>query len=65
MAIEPKLLEELHARQEVARLAGGADHQAKHRQRGQLKPREPRATFFQPTTSQDIGMSAQQLGRAA
>lgn len=59
MAIEPKLLEELHARQEVARLAGGADKQAKRRERGQLNARERLEAFFQPNTFQEFGMHAQ------
>ncbi len=59
MAIEPKLLEELHARREVARLAGGADKQAKRHERGQLNARERLETFFEPDTFQEFGMHAQ------
>jgi propionyl-CoA carboxylase beta chain len=59
MPIEPKLLEELHARRETARIAGGADKQAKRQERGQLNARERLETFFEPDTFQEFGMHAQ------
>ena len=59
MPIEPKLLEELHARREVARLAGGADKQAKRNERGQLNARERLEAFFEANTFQEFGMHAQ------
>jgi propionyl-CoA carboxylase beta chain len=59
MPIEPKLLEELHARQKTARLAGGAEKQAKRHERGQLNARERLETFFEPNTFQEFGMHAQ------
>lgn len=59
MPIEPKLLEELHARREVARLAGGADKQAKRTERGQLNARERLEAFFEANTFQEFGMHAQ------
>jgi propionyl-CoA carboxylase beta chain len=59
MPIEPKLLEELHARQKTARLAGGAEKQAKRHERGQLNARERLEAFFEPDTFQEFGMHAQ------
>jgi propionyl-CoA carboxylase beta chain len=59
MSIEPKLLEELSARREAARLAGGAEKQAKRHERGLLTARERLETFFEPDTFQEFGMHAQ------
>jgi len=59
MAIDPKLLEELKARQEVARKAGGEDKIAKRREKGLMSARERLETFFEEGTFQEFGMHAQ------
>lgn len=59
MAIDPKLLEDLKQRQEVARNAGGADKLAKRHGKGLMGARERLETFFQPGTFQEFGMHAQ------
>jgi propionyl-CoA carboxylase beta chain len=58
MAIDPKLLEELRERQEVARKAGGEEKLAKRHAKGQMGARERLETFFEPGTFQEFGMHA-------
>jgi len=59
MAINPKLLQELRDRREVARNAGGADKLKKRHERGQLAARERLEIFFEEGTFQEFGMHAQ------
>jgi len=59
MAIDPKLLEELRERREVARKAGGEDKLAARREKGMMSARERLETFFEPGTFQEFGMHAQ------
>lgn len=59
MAIDPKLLEELRQRREVARNAGGKDKLAQRHERGQMGARERLETFFEGGTFQEFGMHAQ------
>ncbi len=59
MAIDPKLIEELRTRREVARQAGGADKLAARREKGLLSARERLEVFFQAGTFQEFGMHAE------
>lgn len=59
MAIDPKLLEDLRKRREVARNAGGADKLAKRKEKGLMGARERLEMFFEPGTFQEFGMHAQ------
>ena len=59
MAIDPKLIEELRNRREVARQAGGADKIAARHEKGLLSARERLEVFFQPGTFQEFGMHAE------
>ncbi len=59
MAIDPKLIDELNERREIARLAGGAEKLAKRSERGQHSARERLEMFFEANTFQEFGMHAQ------
>jgi propionyl-CoA carboxylase beta chain len=59
MAIDPKLLEDLKRRRELARAAGGAEKLAKRKEKGLLNARERLEAFFQPETFQEFGMHAE------
>ena len=59
MAIDPKLIEELRARREKARQAGGEDKLAKRREKGIMAARERLETFFDEGTFQEFGMHAE------
>jgi len=59
MAIDPILLEQLQARREVARQAGGAGKLAKRHANGQMAARERLGIFFEAGTFQEFGMHAQ------
>lgn len=59
MAIDPKLLEDLRTRREVAAKAGGEDKLAKRHAKGLLGARERLEIFFQEGTFQEFGMHAQ------
>jgi propionyl-CoA carboxylase beta chain len=58
MAIDPKLLQDLHERRAKARHAGGKDKLAKRREAGLLSARERLEYFFEPGTFQEFGMHA-------
>ncbi len=58
MAIDPKLLEELQARREKARAAGGEEKLEKRRSKGLLSARERLEHFFDPGTFQEFAMHA-------
>jgi len=58
MAIDPKLLEELKARRETARKAGGEAKLEKRKAKGLLSARERLERFFEPGTFQEFGMHA-------
>ncbi|WP_269540554.1 acyl-CoA carboxylase subunit beta [Cerasicoccus fimbriatus] len=59
MAIDPKLLEDLQKRRELAAQAGGADKLAKRKDKGQMSARERLEFFFEDGTFQEFGMHAQ------
>ena len=59
MAIDPKLLEELRRRRELAHEAGGADKLAQRKEKGLLSARERLEMFFEKNTFQEFGMHAQ------
>ena len=59
MAIDPILLEQLQARREVARQAGGAGKLAQRHAHGQMAARERLGIFFEAGTFQEFGMHAQ------
>lgn len=59
MAIDPILLEQLQARREVARQAGGVGKLAKRHAHGQMAARERLEIFFETGTFQEFGMHAQ------
>jgi propionyl-CoA carboxylase beta chain len=59
MAIDPKLIEELRKRREVAREAGGKDKLAARREKGQLSARERLEALFEAGTFQEFGMHAE------
>ncbi|WOO40206.1 acyl-CoA carboxylase subunit beta [Rubellicoccus peritrichatus] len=59
MAIDPKLLEDLRERRDVAYRAGGADKLEKRHAKGLLNARERLELFFQEGTFQEFGMHAQ------
>ncbi len=59
MAIDPKLIEELNRRREVARNAGGKDKLAKRHEKGLMSARERLEHLFEPGTFQEFGMHAQ------
>lgn len=56
MAIDPKLMDELQARREIAELAGGADKLAQRKEKGLMSARERLLAFFEPGTFQEFGM---------
>jgi propionyl-CoA carboxylase beta chain len=59
MAIDPKLIEELKKRRQVAREAGGADKIAARHAKGLLSARERLEVFFERGTFQEFGMHAE------
>lgn len=59
MAIDPKLIEELNRRREVARNAGGKDKLAKRHEKGLMSARGRLEHLFEPGTFQEFGMHAQ------
>ncbi|HKK17090.1 MAG TPA: acyl-CoA carboxylase subunit beta, partial [Opitutales bacterium] len=59
MPIDPKLLEELRARREKARQAGGEEKLAKRHEKGLMGARERLETFFEEGTFQEFGMHAE------
>ncbi|MEM0966199.1 MAG: acyl-CoA carboxylase subunit beta [Verrucomicrobiota bacterium] len=58
MAIDPRLLEDLKARRETAKKAGGEAKLEKRKARGLLSARERLEEFFDPGTFQEFGMHA-------
>ena len=59
MAIDPKLLEDLHKRRELAKNAGGAEKLAKRKEQGLMNARERLEALFESDTFQEFGMHAQ------
>lgn len=59
MSIDPTLLEDLKKRQAIALAGGGADKQAKRKERGLMTARERLLTLFDRDTFQEFGMHAQ------
>ncbi|NBB78965.1 MAG: acyl-CoA carboxylase subunit beta [Verrucomicrobia bacterium] len=59
MAIDPKLLEELKARRETARNAGGTAKLAARKEKGLMGARERLEHFFEAGTFQEFGMHAE------
>ncbi|MDQ8203804.1 acyl-CoA carboxylase subunit beta [Pelagicoccus sp. SDUM812003] len=58
MAIDPKLLELLRKKREIAKKAGGEDKLAKRREKGQMSARERLLYLFDEGTFQEFGMHA-------